>query len=169
MWMVNADHVFEAVRRGYNELEYASSDQIIDYFASVDANAITGHVSNIKGMVFESLYVEQLNSQGIEAGLFEATNHPDTDIWAEMANGDMVEFQLKATDSASYVEAVLSENPEVMVVTTSEVVDSIGEEVINSGIEDGVIEELVAETLVDEFVNPFSPLSIIGWLVGLPF
>ena len=167
--MINVDHVFEAVRRGYNELEYASPDQIIDYFAAVDVDAITGHINNIKGMVFEELHVEQLTSQDIDAGLFEATNHPDTDVWAEMAGGDIVEFQLKATDSVSYVDAVLADNPDLAIVTTSEVADSMGAEVINSGIEDSVLEEVVTETLFDEVVNPVSPLSVLGWLFGLPF
>ncbi|MGI2029282.1 hypothetical protein [Endozoicomonas acroporae] len=149
-----------------------SAVEVVTYEQQVDpvwTVSLIGHVSNIKGIVFEQLYVDQLAGQGIEAGLFEATNHPGTDIWGEVASGDVVEFQLKATDSVSYINATLAENPEFAIVTTSEVADSVGEAVIDSGIEDSVLETAVTDTLFDEVVNPVSPFSVLGWLFGLPF
>jgi len=41
--------------------------------------------------------------------------------------------------------------------------------VIDSGIEDAALEEAVISTLVENTVNPVSPISVLGWLFGLPF
>lgn len=171
--MVNSELVFDSVRRGYNELNHASNDDIIAYFDDVDPDAMVGHVSNIKGILFEQMYVEQLAEQGVYAEVFEATNHPIVDI-AVFDDGDVVnELQLKATDSVSYINTTLEEHPDVAIVATSEVANQINSEmVINSGIEDAVLEHTVNEALIDEFVNPVnpvSPLSVVGWIVGLPF
>ena len=45
--------VFEAIRRGYNDLENATDDEIIDYFENSSSEELTGHISNIKGILFE--------------------------------------------------------------------------------------------------------------------
>lgn len=168
--MVNPGLVFDSVRRGYNELEYASNDDIVAYFDAVDPDAIGGHISNVKGILFEQMYVEQLADQGIEASVFEATNHPDVDV-AIFNDGELTaELQLKATDSVSYINMTLAENPDVTIVATSEVAAHLDSEmVINSGIEDAILEETVMNTIADDFVNPVSPLSMLGWLFGLPF
>lgn len=168
--MVNPELVFDSVRRGYNELEYASNDDIVAYFDAVDPDAIGGHISNVKGILFEQMYVEQLANQGIEASVFEATNHPDVDV-AIFNDGELTaELQLKATDSVSYINTTLAENPDVAIVATSEVAAHFDSEmVIDSGISDALLEEGVAETLFDDALNPVSPLSVLGWLIGLPF
>jgi len=128
------------------------------------------HASNIKGISFEQMYVEQLVSQGIEAELFEAINHPIVDIAIVNGDGIVNELQLKSTDSLSYINSALAEHPDVAIVATSEVANQMNSEmVIDSGIENAVLEEAVSDHLVDEFVNPVSPLSVLGWLVGLPF
>jgi len=167
---MNANSVFESVRRGYSELEAASNADIIDYFAEIDESSMVGHVSNIKGILFEKLYVEQLAEQGIEASIFEATNHPVVDV-AIYDDGEVVnELQLKATDSVSYINDTIEKHPDVGIVATSEVADRIDSPmVIDSGIEDAALEEAVISTLVENTVNPVSPISVLGWLFGLPF
>ena len=168
--MVNAEQVFDAVRRGYNEFEHASNADIVDYFDDVEPDAMIGHVSNIKGILFEQVYVEQLAEQGIEVSVFEATNHPGVDV-AVFDDGEvMTELQLKATDSVAYINTTLAENPDIAIVATSEVASQFESSiVINSGIEEAVLEETVASAIADEVVNPVSPLSILGFFIGLPF
>ncbi|MDP5290865.1 hypothetical protein Q9290_00940 [Oceanimonas sp. CHS3-5] len=168
--MITESEVFEAVRRGYNEFEAVSNTEIIDYFSSIDDESIAGHISHIKGILFEQEYVELLEAQGIEAGIFEATNHPVTDI-AILEDSEIVnELQLKATDSISYINATVEEYPDVDLVVTSEVAADLDSSMVtDSGIEDAALEQAVSDTLLDEMVNPMSPMSVVGWLFGLPF
>lgn len=168
--MISESEVFDAVRRGYGELEAASGSEILEYFSSIEDDSVAGHVSHIKGILFEQEYVDILAAQGIEADVFEATNHPLTDI-AIFDDGDIVnELQLKATDSVSYVTGVIEENPDLEIVVTSEIADGLDRNmVVDSGIEDAVLEEAVSDALFDDVVNPLSPFSLIRWFVGLPF
>ncbi|PVY76891.1 hypothetical protein C8D92_104122 [Tamilnaduibacter salinus] len=168
--MIEPGEVFEAVRRGYNEFEAASNSEILDYFSSIDAGAAAGHASHIKGILFEQEYVDLMEAQAIEAQVFEATNHPITDV--AILDGDNIvqEIQLKATDSSSYIGAAVEENPDVGIVATSEAAASFdGDMVVDSGIEDAALEQAISETLLDEAFNPVSPVSVIGWMFGLPF
>ncbi|KFA99535.1 hypothetical protein HW45_03135 [Vibrio sp. ER1A] len=192
--MIGSNPVFDAVRRGYNELELASNGEILDYFADVNPDSMSGHISNIKGMVFEQEVVTALNEQGIDAMLFEAANHPVSDI-ALMSDGDIAaEVQLKATDSVSYINETLAEHPDIPIVVTSEVADSLDSTmVIDSGIDNAALDEAVTEALSNDVLTdiaesaasdavseglaeavadvalPISPIGIIGALFGLPF
>ncbi|MCB5460138.1 hypothetical protein BCT70_002935 [Vibrio lentus] len=193
--MIAQSSVFDAVRRGYNELELASNDEILDYFVDVNPDAMSGHISNIKGIVFEQEVVTALNEQGMDAMLFEATNHPVSDI-ALMSDGDIAaEVQLKATDSVSYINETLAENSDIPIIVTSEVADSLDSTmVIDSGIDNAALTDSVSETLTGEMVHgiggsvasdvaseglaelvadvaiPVSPIGFgIGLLFGLPF
>ncbi len=168
--MIEEFSVFDSVRRGYSELANESNTSILDYFAGIEEESIAGHLSHIKGILFEQEYVEQLGFTGIHAEIFDATNHPMTDISIFEDGLSVNEIQLKATDSVSYVNATIAENPDIDIVTTSEVAASFDPDLVtDSGIEDAVLEQAVSDTLFDEVVNPVSPLSIIGWFFGLPF
>lgn len=168
--MINPDLVFDSVRRGYNALEQASNDEILSYFEDINPDAMIGHVNNIKGILFEQVYVNQLAEQGIQAEVFELTNHPGADITI-FEDGEVInELQMKATDSMSYISTTIEENPDIAIVATNEVASAFGSAmVIDSEIENAVLESSVLETLTDDAVNPVSPLSILGWLIGLPF
>lgn len=152
--MIAQSSVFDAVRRGYNELELASNDEILDYFADVNPDAMSGHISNIKGIVFEQEVVNALNSQGMDAMLFEATNHPVSDI-ALMSDGDIAaEVQLKASDSVAYINETLAENPDIPIIVTSEVADGLESTmVIDSGIDNVALNDAVSEVLTGEIAN----------------
>ena len=193
--MLNSSSVFDAVRRGYNELETANNEDILAYFADVNPDAMSGHISNIKGIVFEQEVVVALNEQGMNAMLFEATNHPISDI--ALMNGDDIaaEVQLKATDSVAYINETLAENPDIPIIVTSEVADSFDSSmVIDSGIDNVALDDAVSEVLAGEVANhvgesiasdvvsegladlvadvalPISPIGFgIGLLFGLPF
>lgn len=164
------DDVFEAVRRGYNALEEASEDEILEYFASVDPSSALGHMNNVKGILFEQKYVEALEIQGIDAAMFEPTNHPEADIMVFGGLDGVSEIQLKATDSISYVTAAMEEDPEVVFAVTSEIAAELGTDaVIDAGIENAALELAVGETLFDETVNPIGVFSILRFLIGIPF
>ncbi len=196
--MIQSAEVFDAIRRGYNELETANNIDIINYFEDVEPDAMVGHLSNIKGILFEQEVVSSLNEQGVDAILFEETNHVVTDI-ALMSDGEIVnEMQLKATDSTSYINQTLSEYPDVPIIATSEVTNNIDSTmVIDSGIDNAALDSIVTETLAPELVStqgeevvldavsdtvneglaeaitdialPISPIGLIGALFGLPF
>lgn len=167
--MIDYDLVFDSVRRGYNELEESSNSEILDYFQDLDTSVMDGHISNIKGILFEQVYTEQLLEQGVQAEMFDLVNHPDVDIAIFEGEEIVSELQLKATDSVSYVNEAFTESVDGVVVTT-EVASQIGSDmVIDSGIENALLERAVTETLVEEAVNPLSPISVLGWFFGLPF
>lgn len=193
---MNPIDVFEAVRRGYNELETASPSEINDYFNNVDEDALMGHISNIKGIVFEQQIEAALTEQGLDAQMFEATNHPISDI-AILENGNLIgEVQLKATDSADYISLTLADNPDVPIIATTEVAQHFDNSmVIDSGIansqltqdvenvvlggeietvSDSVVNESLSETVSDaigESISPvpISPIGVILALLGLGF
>lgn len=168
--MITHADVFDAVRRGYGELEEQSNSEITDYFSRIEEESLLGHINHVKGILFEQEYVELLAAQGTVAEVFEATNHPVTDIVIFDSENTLTEIQLKATDSISYVNATISENPDIEIVTTSEVASSFDPLVVtDSGIENTMLEQAVTDTLTAEFVNPVSPISILGWFFGLPF
>lgn len=78
--MTDREAVFSAVRRVYSSLKETSPSEIIEYFSEMDAKEFSGHLSNIKGIVFEEEIAKELNEQGLQVSLFDTTNHPDTDI-----------------------------------------------------------------------------------------
>ena len=164
--MIEDEEVFEAVRRGYSDLSNATDGEVVDYFGEIDNESWTGHMSNIKGILFEQEYVDKLGDEGVEAVLFEHTNHPDTDIQIFEDDSIVEELQLKATDSASYINTTLAENPDIAIVATTEVaLDFDTDMVIDSGISDAVLEEAIVDSLAS--VTPFG--FGLGLLVGLPF
>lgn len=191
---MNSDIVFEAVRHGYTELEYSSTDEIQSYFKAIEPDAMIGHISNVKGILFEQEVVKMLNEQGIEAVLFEATNHPISDI-AFLNDGEIAsEAQLKATDSISYIHSTIDLNPDTPIIVTSEISDTLGDLVINSGISNQLLNDTVSNTLIEQTASeelssevasevagellaeavtdsilPISPVGAILSLFGLPF
>lgn len=164
------EDVFDAVRRGYDELGFASEDEITAYFDSIKESDVLGHTNHIKGILFEQEYVESLKAAGIAASLFEATNHPGTDVMVFGGMGSVTEIQLKATDSVSYVTAALQEDPEIAFAVTSEVASQVGSHlVIDTGIENAALESAVADTLFEETMSPVGMFSLVRLLFGIPF
>ena len=146
--MIEKEEVFEAVRRGYSELSAASDSEILDYFSASSTEEMQGHISNVKGILFEQEVQDKFDANGIDSNIFEQTNHPDSDIQI-LSDGTIIEeLQLKATDSTSYINETLASNPDIQIIATSEVASSMAnEEVINSEISNTVLEETVSEVL----------------------
>jgi len=131
-----------------------------------------GHISNIKGILFEHEHVQSLEEMGTHASIFEETNHPVTDISIFDNNGDVInELQLKATDSIGYINETLIENPDIPIVATSEIASSMGSDmIIDSGIENAILEDSVLEALSPIPITKTGfALAGIGLLFGLPF
>ena len=192
--MLNEEAVFDAVRRGYDEFRDASPQEICEYFSSLDHDEFVGHVSNIKGIVFEQEVTNALNEAGINAMMFDETNHPDSDIFVLEDSEAIAEFQLKATDSVQYISSTLEDCPDVSIIATSEVASEFSDEgVLDSGLSNEDVTNLVTDVLctgsadvasdyvsdsvgdwvidaVSDMVSPipFFP-SPLGWLLGLPF
>jgi len=167
--MIENYEVFEAVRRGYNDLSDATDSEVVDYFSDIDDESWTGHLSNIKGILFEQEYVDKLEYEGVEAALFASTTHPDTDIQIFEDGSVAEELQLKATDSANYINSTLADNPDIAIVATTEVASGFDTDmVIDSGISDAVLEELIVDSIV-----PVTPIGFglagLGLFFGLPF
>ncbi len=167
--LIEREEVFEAVRRGYSELSGASDDEIMAHFALSTPEELKGHVSNVKGILFEQEVQDKFESAGIETHIFEKTNHPDADMIISTSGegtsklGDLftpdILAQLKSSDDPNYVIQAIEENPEIAVIATTEVANEIGNEVIDSGISNTVLEETVAETI--------SPISIGGAILAI--
>lgn len=160
--MIENKAIFEAIQRGYSQFENANQDEILDYFKEQEQESLGGHVNNIKGILFEQEYLNKIEDQGVDAYLFEHTNHPNSDMLI-----DNQEFQLKATDNVCYINETLESNPDIPIIATTEVANLISNDmVIDSGISNTVLEESVAEVVLGASVGiPFG----IGLLFGLPF
>jgi hypothetical protein len=161
--MIEKAEVYDAIRRGYSDLANADEAEIDVYFSNVDGESISGHIGNIKGILFEQKYAEQLQDNGIDAVVYDAVNHPESDIMI-LDNGIVIEeLQLKATENSTYIqETVESAGDEITIVTTTEIAKAFPGEVVDSG-----ISEIVLEEAVSEVVAPFSTVSIIGWFFGI--
>ena len=161
---IESSEVFNAVRRGYRELADASDGEILEFFGAESPESLAGHLANVKGILFEQEYLDTLHANGIDAELFEATNHPLSDLRILDGHGEpLEELQLKASSDPGYIAETLESLPEeIAVVTTSEVAADFPDAVIDSGISDTLLEEVVSETLV-----PVSPFSILGAIFGI--
>ncbi len=87
---------------------------------------LNGLISGIKGKLFEDEYVAWLNHGHLPAGyhaeLAHSANQPAWDIVVRGPHGHVRELlQLKATESASYIEHTLAGHPRIDVVTTHEI------------------------------------------------
>ncbi len=146
--MLDESSVFDAVRRGYTDLQDASPQEICDYFSFVDPVEFSGHVNNIKGIVFEQEVVGALNDNGINAMMFSETNHPDTDIFILEDSESIAEFQLKATDSVQYISSTIEDCPDVPIIASSEVASSFDpDNVLDSGLSNEHLTDFVTDVL----------------------
>lgn len=125
-----AELVLEAIKRSTIDLdEDASVNEISNYIRQYDDQSITGVISNVKGIYHELWYAELENQDedDIRAELFEATNHPGSDIiLINEKTGEREYVQLKATDDAEYVRQALEKNPDIRVISTSELAEKLG-------------------------------------------
>lgn len=159
--MIEGIDVYDAVRRGYSEFQNASGTDIENYFANIDTDAVVGHSANIKGILFEQQVVDALEQQGVAAQMFTATNHPATDIYIDDGWLGTTEFQLKATDSTSYIQATLEQYDSIPIIATHEVAAQMQNDlVIDAGITNEALNQVVYETLFAEQMELASTIAV---------
>lgn len=176
------DQIPDEVLRAY-ELAYplkSQSESLEDIIENYDDAELTGIVNGIKGKLFKLRYVDYLNDghipDGYQAVLAESAINPGWDIAVLGADGSVAEeIQLKATDSVSYVKAALERYPEINVVTTEEVYNSLAmqeltDNLVNSGISNEELEQVVYEALESNSLDmdwslPVIPMLLIGYSV----
>ena len=118
----------------------------------------------------------------------------ESDIFFLEDSEAIEEFQLKETDSVTYISSTLDECPDVPIIATSEVAAEFSDEgVLDSGLSNEDVTNLVTDVLstgsadvasdyvsdsvgdglVDAVSDMVSPIpffpSPLGWLLGLPF
>ena len=148
---IHSGHVPNNVQHAY-ELAYpnvAAIHSIADQVERLNGKGLIGFVSGVKGKLFELQYVDYLNEghlpDGFRAELAGSPTNPVWDIAIIGRDGALHDaIQAKATDSTSYVTDALEKNPQIDVVTTSEVhshliMQGFSESVIDSGISDSAL------------------------------
>jgi len=147
--------VLAALRRSSTDLHDAGPEEISAYLRGLDENALPGIVSNTKGILHEMQFVELENEDGdsVYASIFEATNHPGTDVqFIDTDTGQTWEVQLKATDSAAYANDWIETHPDGEILVTSELADRSNLD--SSGLSNeqltGDVESFVDKMLADD-------------------
>ena len=176
------DYIPEEVEEAYKAAYPIKSqtDNLRDIIEDADDTELAGLISGIKGKLFEMRYVDFLNDghlpDGYEAVLAESATNPGWDIAILDNNGITVnELQMKATDSVDYIKTALERYPDIDIVTTEEVYNSVvmhefADSVINSGISNEELTSVVTEALESDSVDmdwglPVIPMLLIGYSV----
>mgnify|MGYP004452164975 CR=1 FL=1 len=124
---------------------------------------LAGLVALTKGAYFEELV--QADFGGVR---FEHFNHPDTDIVI-----DGIEYQIKATDSASYIDSVADHIPTIVTSEKAEITGSIDGGYTNEALTDGVELALggpiidFSDTALDAVFAGLGFISIVGLVKGI--
>ena len=149
-----------------------------DAVEGFNSSEITGFLSGVKGKLFEMKYADYLNNgnlpKGYYAELASSPTQPGYDLIIK-GDGELTDvFQLKATDSVSYVRKAMEKYPDIDVVTTDEVhsqliMHAADPDVINSGISNAEIGDAVndaADINAFDFIDgklPIIGLSLIAF------
>lgn len=151
-----AANVFDAVRSVNGEFVGMSDAEIWWQTLFLPTESLSGLAALTKGAYFEQLVAADTGGQ-----LFEHFNHPNTDIIV-----DGTAFQIKATDSESYVNSVEDGIP---VIATSEVAMATGS--IDSGYSNeelsNAVDLALGSTVVD--IGDTAVDAILAGVGGLGF
>ncbi len=171
--------VVQAYELAYPDL--AAQQPLSSVIESAAPEQAADFINAIKGKLFEIKYVDYLNDghlpPGHTAQLAESATNPGWDIQIVDAFGNVAQdLQLKATESAAYVQDALARYPHIDVVTTEEVynqlaLNGMAEHVINSGISNDELTSVVTQSLDGadfemDFVPSVIPFLIIGYSVS---
>ncbi len=170
-WSIEEQLVLDALRRSAGHLADASVEDLACYVREMSPDQLRGVASNVKGTYHEMLVVHAANSNGdgIEARLFEATNHPGADV-EFIVDGEVIrEVQLKAIASPNAIYEHLARYPEVELVTTREIASRFPN-IECSGFTNaalgrrvgGVIEELPGDSLAREISEGAATSALVS-------
>jgi hypothetical protein len=158
-----AGEVYDALRSVNGNFEGMSDSEIWLQTLAMEPESLAGLASLTKGALFEAHVAESTGGT-----LHEHFNTPDTDITI-----DGMEFQVKATDSAGYIESV---DPEIPVIATSEVAVETG--AIDGGMTNADLNSATdlalggsvvdfPDTAMDAVIGGLSGLGIFATLRGI--
>jgi len=117
----NEIYVLAAFKRAVPGLEDKSIEEISEYLQNMSDAQLVGLSNNVKGILHEIQFMEIENTDGdsVTAAMFTDSNHPGYDILLTDNNtGEVIDVQLKATDSASYVQEWFDKHDGEILVTT---------------------------------------------------
>ena len=141
--------VLHAIKRANPDFSNHSTSEIGEKLSEFDENQLLGFSNNVKGIMHELQFIEIENEDGdnITASIFPDTNHKGFDIMlTDEDTGEIVEVQLKATDSTSYINDWFDEYPEGEIFVTEEIAEKMNLQ--SSGVSN---QKITAET--DEYVD----------------
>lgn len=128
--------VLESLQRSNGSLAMATDEELSAYVKEMDPRQIMGLHNNIKGIYHEKRFALDENSNGDEylVELFEATNHPGSDVRIiNTITGDVKEVQLKATNYLSYVQDHNARYEDIAVFATTEVAE-LSDDISSTGL-----------------------------------
>ena len=134
-----------------------------------------GFISAVKGKLFEIKYTDYLNNnleEGYIASMASSANQTGWDIKVEGPDKEIAQLlQLKATDSASYVNDAIAKYPEIDIVSISDLQGQMTliapsanitlTEISNSDL----LTEIITETERSSLFFPSIPLLSLGFIV----
>jgi len=154
-----------------------------EHFFGLSGEELQGAVNTAKGKYFEYLVADRLNAgeqvgpvllpDGYHAVLANSLNQPGWDMRIVGPDGATSDYlQLKATDSAGYIQEALHRYPDIKILATHEVAHT--GLVLDSGIAENdlhdqvssaidVIDDSVTERFVDYFGSLFPLVAIATW------
>lgn len=146
-----------------------------EHFFELTGDELQGAVNTAKGKYFEYLVADRLNAgkqvgpillpEGYHAVLADSLNQPGWDMQIVGPDGATADYlQLKATDSAGYIQEALHRYPDIEILATHEVAHS--GLVLDSGITESDLHDHVSsaidvmdDSVTERFLDYFSPLS----------
>ena len=152
-----------------------------DFSAPPDGAVLEGVLNSSKGKYFEYLVTEKLNAgerlgnvflpSGYHAELATSMTQPGWDVQIVDNHGHVAEYlQMKATESASYIQTALERYPDVQILATSEgAYHFSGPEVLDAGITDHHLTDHVSSALESGdigFFEAFNPLISLILIAG---
>jgi len=158
-----AGDVYDALRSVHGGFEFESNAEIWWDSLLMPAESLVGLSSLAKGAYFEQLVAADTGGE-----LFEHFNHADTDIVI-----DGIEYQIKATDSVSYINSVADGIP---IISTSEVAaltDGIDMGYSNESLSDSIDLALggtvvdFGDTTVDAILTGVGGMGLFATLQGI--
>lgn len=145
-----------------------------DHLLGLSGDELQGAVNTAKGKYFEYLVADRLNAgeqvgpvrlpDGYRAVLADSMNQPGWDMQIVGPDGATADYlQLKATDSAGYIQEALHRYPDIEILATHEVAHS--GLVLDSGITESDLYDHVSsaidvmdDSVTERFLDYFSPL-----------
>ncbi|MEP2298996.1 MAG: hypothetical protein ABJJ39_02140, partial [Kangiellaceae bacterium] len=123
------DLVLEAIRRSKTELNAADEVEISEYLSGLTPEQLRGVANNVKGIYHELLWVEGYNATHTDtsAEVHGSTNHEGSDVVIRSTDTGEIqyEYQLKATNSKSYVAEHQDRYSDIETIATVEVADKM--------------------------------------------